>query len=243
MSWKIALVVALLSAVVTALATALVSYKVAGMHGMSDFEGKRAFTVLLLFVPLGLVGGFLLGLLGSKLVGVVEWTQFWKAAAWSIGLGQLALWSIAGMSVMGIPRAPLVQGQALAVEVEVLVPVEHLGPHSHEHGSIRVSLNAGDNDNRGATVDTAHYREEEGLFIVPAVTPLYSHSSRRSINFHLDELWLAFDLPLPPKPEPDSTWSTPAAMRDATTAGVNTLWSDVMLRYRVVVFEGELDQR
>lgn len=237
MSWKIALTVALLSALVTALVTLPVADKVTKLHGVSDFEGKRGMLIGFVLIPAGLIGGFLLGLLGTKLAGAVEWSQFWKAAGWSIGLGQLALWGIAGLSLLSIPGALKAPAEAVAVEVEVLVPLHLLIERSREPGAIRMSLYASDRDNRGVDVDSARYREEDGYLVVPARAPLYSISGTRILSFHLGETWLAFDLPLQPAPKPMDQWSEPAAMRDATTSGANSVWSEVRLRYRVVAWE------
>jgi hypothetical protein len=241
MSWKIALSVALLSGLVTALVTAPVAYKLAGLNGVSEFEGKRSMYVFFYFVPLAFIGGFLLGLVGTKLQGATEWAQFWKAAGLSAGLGLGALVAIAGLSYLSAPHAPKEAGKALGLEVEVLVPMDQLTTNYREPHIIRMGLYAGDNDNRVVPVDTTNFREETGVLVVPALAPLYSHAPRRNLSFHLEETWLAFDLPLPYKPTADSTWSTPAPMRDATTAGATSVWNTIQVRYRVVTFEGAME--
>lgn len=235
MSWKIALVVALLAALVTAFVTAFVADKVTGMHGVSDFEGKRGYAVVFLFIPAGFIGGFLLGLLGTKLVGATEWSQFWKAAGISVLFGQVALFGIAGLSLLSIPRPPAALGTPLAIEVEVLVPLERISGNAREQGQIRMSLYAGDKDNRSVEIDTTRFREEDGMLVVPAFAPLHSRSATRILSFHIEEhTWLAFDFPLPPTPDVSDAWSVPALLRDARTAGSNTQVSDALLRYRVV---------
>jgi hypothetical protein len=232
MSWKIALTVALLSALVTGAVTVPVAYKLTGMHGVSEFEGKRSMYVVFYFVPLAFIGGFLLGLLGSKLSGALEWSHFWKAAGLSIGLGQLLVWGVAGISTLSLPAS--LKSTSIALDVEALVPLARVNEALRAPGAIRMSLYAGDQDNRSVEVDTALYREENGHLVVVARAPLYSRSSLRILSFHLDTVWLAFDLPLPPEPTPTAQWSAPAAMRDATTSASNTVWSDVQLRYRVI---------
>lgn len=237
MSWKIALTVALLSALVTAVVTLPVADRVTKLHGVSDFEGARGMLIGFVLLPAGFLGGFLLGLLGTKLAGAVEWSQFWKAAGWGIGLGQLALWGIAGLSLLSVPVALSAPSVQVAVEVEVLVPMERVTDGMRAPGAIRMSLYAGDRDNRSVEVDTALYRVGEGRMIVPATAPLYSVTGLRILSFHLQDTWLAFDLPLAPEPAPDSTWSAPAPLRDATTSGAHTTWSDVQLRYRVIAWK------
>jgi hypothetical protein len=240
MSWKIALTVALLSGMVTAIITAPVAYKLTGMHGVSEFEGKRSMYVFFYFVPLAFIGGFLLGLLGTKLQGAVEWAQYWKAAGLSTGLGAAAVLGIGGLSLLSVPRAPVAGGKTMAVEVEVLVPRDMVIPTYRDPYVIRMGLYASDNDNRVVPVDTALFREEQGMLVVPAIAPLYSRSYTRSLSFHLGETWLAIDLPLAPEPTPTDVWSDPAPMRDATTAGESSVWSEVKVRIRVVAFEGDV---
>ena len=237
MSWKIALTVALLTAVVTAIVTAPVADKMTKVHGMSDFEGGRGMAIAFLFIPAGLVGGFLLGLLGTKLVGAVEWSQFWKAAGLSIALGQVALWGISGLSLLGIPRPPLLDGQALALEVEVMVPNARITPRSQEPDQIRLSLYAGPKDNAYATIDRSRFREVDSMLIVHALAPLNSQAYGRTISFHIEEgTWLAFDLDeIPAKPTTKNfEWTAPKPLRDAKVAGQQSTPSDVLLRYRVV---------
>lgn len=234
MSWKIAFVVALLTAIITAIVTAPVADKVTGLHGVSDFEGKRGFAIAFLFIPAGFLGGFLLGLLGTHLTHATEWEHFWKAAGVSIGMAQLALFGIAGLSLLAIPRPLKAIGHALAVEVEVMVPNAMITPGALEPDGIRMSLYAGPKDNRGVLIDRARFHELDGHLIVPALATLHSRSSTRILSFHLEDLWLAYDLPLPDAPIADTTWSEPAPLRDARNGSASSQRSDIRLRYRVV---------
>jgi len=53
MSWKIALVVALLNAIITAVVTIPVADKVTKAHGVSDFEGGRGMAIAFILIPAG----------------------------------------------------------------------------------------------------------------------------------------------------------------------------------------------
>lgn len=237
MSWKIALLVALISGIVTAVVTAPVADKVSGKMGVSDFEGKRGFAVVFLFIPAGFIGGALLGLLGTKLVHAVEWAHFWKAAGLSVLLGQVGLFSIAGLCLMGIPRPPVIGGKELTLEVEVHVPLARITPRSRERDQIRMSLYAGRDDNNYLIVDTSTFTEEGGKLIVPASGSLNSRAMGRTLSFHIEEhTWLAFDLnALPASPtEQDTAWSALQPMREAKSNAGKFTTTDVELRYRVV---------
>lgn len=236
MSWKIALTVALLTAVITAIVTAPVADRMTKLHGVSDFEGGRGMAIAFLFIPAGFIGGFLLGLLCTKLVGAVEWTQFWKAAGLSVLLAQIALFGIAGFSMLNIPRPPLLDGVLLALEVEVMIPLVSITPRALEPDQIRISLYAGPQDNAYATTDPALFRKEDGLLVVRALAPLNSKAYGRTLGLHIEEsAWLAFDLDLLPAAptHADLAWSGRKAMRNARSTDMGNTLSDVVLRYLV----------
>lgn len=236
MSWKIALLVALITGVVTAIVTAPVADKVTRMHSVSDFEGGRGMLIAFVLIPAGFLGGFALGLLGTKLVHATEWAQFWKAAGLSVAMGQVALFGIAGLSLLSIPRPPVIAGRELALELEVYVPLARITDAAREPDQIRLSLYAGPKDNGYAMIDRSLFREEDGQLIVTAVAPLNSRSYSRTVSFHIqDHTWLAADIELPATPGTEHmAWSALKPMRDARTTGSNTVLSDVRLRYRVV---------
>lgn len=236
MSWKIALLVALINAFLTALVTVPVADKLMEAHNVSNFEGKRGYAIAFVFIPAGFIGGFLLGLLGTKLAHAAEWAQFWKAAGFAVVLGQGALFSIAGLSLASVPRPPVIDGQPLELQLEVLVPMDRITPEARMIDGIRISVYAGDKDNRYANVDTSAFKQEGGTFIVPATATLNSRSFQRSVSFHIGtETWLAYDLQLPAKPTgKDSAWTEPKPMHEARTAVSNRTLTDVLIRYRVV---------
>lgn len=240
MSWKIALVVALVSGIITAIVTVPVADKVSEKMGMSNFEGKRGFALVFLFIPAGLIGGALLGLLGTKLVHATEWAHFWKAAGLSVLLGQAGLFSIAGLCLLSIPRPPLIGDKELRLEVEVHVPLSRITPRSLQPEQIRLSLYAGRKDNAYMTMDTATFREVDGKLIAPATGILNSVSSNRMLSFHIEEsTWLAFDLDdLPAVPtDKDQAWSALQPLREAKSQDGKFATTDVMLRYRVMKVE------
>ena len=229
--------VALLNGIVTAMVTVPVSDRVTKRMGVSDFEGKRGFAIAFFFIPAGFVGGFLAGLLGTKLAGAIDWSGFWKAAALAVMMAQGSLFAIAGLGLLSVPRPPLLNGEALALEVEVRLPLALVGPRTREPDQVRMSLYAGDKDNHYARIDHDRFREAEGHLLVTAVADLNSRSARRILSLGIeDHTWLAFDLNgLAPSPtDKDLEWSTPAPMREARTSGDRTVSTAVMLRYRVI---------
>lgn len=237
MSWKIAIAVALLTGIVTALVTFPLADKVTRMLKVSDFEGGRGMAVVFLFVPAGLIGGLLLGLLGTKLVHAVEWSHFWKAAGVSLLMSHVALFSIAGLSLLSIVHPPLLDGHALALEIEVTVPLSLMPDGRLDPQKVRMSLYAGDKDNHHADIDTAHIAQKDGVALVRAEARLNSKAAFRMLAFNAEGFdGFALDpLPLPPKPTTkDLLWTERMPMREAKVTGTQYIYTKVLLRYRVV---------
>lgn len=236
MSWKIAITVALLTGIITAIITAPVADRATKAHGVSDFEGGRGMMIAFLLIPAGFVGGALIGLLGTKLVHAVEWTQFWKAISLSIGLSMVALFGIVGLSLLTIIRPPLLDGRTLQLQVEVYVPARLVTAQAREKDNIRMSLYAGPKDNQYAAIDTAAFREENDRLIIIANAGLNSYSNTRTLSFMIeDDTWLAADIGLPAAPRhADLEWTALMPMREARTSGAQAVITDTMYRYRVV---------
>mgnify|MGYP000900460750 FL=1 len=244
MSWMIAFVVALLNGVITALVTAPVADRVTKLHKVSDREGGRGMAVAFLFVPAGLIGGFLLGLLGTYLVHATEWTQFWKATGVSVLLGQGALFAIAGLSMLGLPNPPKLDGSSLRLEVEVFVPLARAPNGKLDPKGLTMSLYAGPKDNQYAEVDTVNVRSENGHIIVPgsvalnsrAVFRMFSFNAKNTLSVTLDPLAL-----FPSPTAKDLQWTEPTPMRLSEVSGTQYTYTDVLLRFRVVKVEPGVD--
>ena len=71
MSWKIALLVALINGVLTAAVTIPVAERLMEANDVSNFEGKRGFAIAFVFIPMGFVGGFLLFRFGGHILGPI----------------------------------------------------------------------------------------------------------------------------------------------------------------------------
>ncbi|HQV52873.1 MAG: hypothetical protein IPI00_15545 [Flavobacteriales bacterium] len=235
MSWKIAIVVALLTAFITAITSIIVTNYVADKCGVSDQDGGRSMGIFFFLGPGAFVMGLLFGLLVSYLMHAVEWAHFWKAVGASVGIALGAIVIIAGYFLLDAPIRHVEGGSPLVLEVEIHIPLERIPEHREELDPMRISLYAGPRDNSFGDIDTALNRTENGKLIVTGKLGLNSTSHTRTVSFHVDQnTWLALDhLPITAKPsEKDSAWSTLLPMRDATIAEAH--YSDVQARVRVV---------
>ena len=236
MSWKIAIVVAIITALITAVLTAPVADHVTKKLGVSNFEGGRGMAIAFILIPAGFIGGFLLGLLGTKLVHATEWAQFWKAAGLSLGMGLGSLGAIAGLFLLSIAKPPLLDGELVALQAEILVP-KHLQPKdSLSDRNPRVSLYAGDKDNRYVEVDYKHLRKGSDTLVIPLRTGLNTVSHTRMLSLTIDDsAGYTLDMPLQAVPrKEDLEWTAPMPMRLSKITGNGYTPTEVMVRYRVV---------
>lgn len=237
MSWKIALTVALLTAVITALATAPVADHVTSKLRVSNMEGQRGMAIAFIFIPAGFLGGFLLGLLGTKLVHAVEWAQFWKAAGVSLAMSLGGLVAIAGLSLLGSPITPQFGGKPLELQAEILIPRPLQPKAPIGDGNPRASLYAGPSDNHRAEVDTGRIRTDGDTLVVPITASLNTACSPRMLSIIIDDsLSYTLDMPLQPSPqEGDFQWTAPLDMRLSVLNGKPPAPTGITARYRVAV--------
>ena len=240
MSWKIALTVTLLNAIVIGGLTIPVADHVTKALKVSDREGGRDMLVVFILIPAGIIGGAVLGLVGTKWVGAVEWAQFWKAFGASALLGGVALFGIAGASLLTVIKPPLIDGRELALQLEFFVPAAMAPAGDPKHAGLQVSLYAGDKDNQYSEIDTAGIRTENGYLVVPARAELNSVSHIHMISFGTEDAGIsqALELPLSPKPtKHDLKWTERMPMRRAELKNTEYVYTDLLVRYRVVLKE------
>lgn len=236
MSWKIAILVAFITALVTAVFTAPVADHVTKKLGVSDFEGQRGMAIAFIFIPAGFIGGFLLGLLGTKLVQALEWAQFWKAAGLSLGMSLGSLGAIAGLSLLTVQKPPLLDGEVLDLEAEIMLPKQLQPKHSLDENNPRVSLYAGPKDNLYVTIDPASVKHIGDTLHLPVRTRLNTASSTRMLSIMVDDsVSYTLDMPLQPVPgKGDLAWTTPMPMRYSNIRDNGHTFTEAMVRYRVV---------
>jgi MFS family permease len=235
MSWKIAILVALLTAVITGTVTAFVADYVTKAMKVSNFEGGRGYAVMFLILA-ALVGGLIIGLVTTGVVGALEWGHFWKAQGWSLLVSNGTVFGIAGLCLLSVPKKLLLDGEAIALEAEIFVP-DDLGPTgSPNEGNLYLSLYAGKDDNNFVKIDTTRLRHEEGMLVIPVETPLNTVAPLRMLSLTVnDSMGYTLDMPLQPAPrKEDLAWTERLPMRLSKVSNVKYEYTRVLVRYRVV---------
>lgn len=235
MSWKIALLVAFLTAVVTGIVTAFVAEYTTKAMKMSNFEGGRGYAVAFLILA-ALIGGAIIGLVMTRLVGAIEWVHFWKAQGWALLVSNGLVFGIAGLCLLSIPKKPLLDGEEIALEAELFVP-QDLGPKGPpDEKNLRLSLYAGSDDNRYVDIDTTRLHREADLLVIPVEASLNTVASVRMLSLTVnDSVGYTLDMPLQPAPrEEDLAWTERLPMRLSQVTNTRYTYTRVLVRYRVV---------
>ncbi len=235
MSWKIAILVAFLTAVVTGIFTAFVAEYTTKAMKVSEFEGGRGYAVVFLILA-GLIGGLIIGIITTRVVGAVEWSHFWKAQGWSLLISNGAVLGIAGLCLLSIPKKVLLDGETIALEAEIFVP-EDLGPTGPpDEKNLYLSLYAGSDDNHYVDIDTTRLRHEAGMLVIPVEASLNTVSPGRMLSLTVnDSVGYTLDMPLQPAPrKEDLAWTERLPMRLSKVSNVKYEYTRVLVRYRVI---------
>jgi hypothetical protein len=149
------------------------------LYHVSDMEGQRGMAVIFLFGPLGLIIGFLIGVIAALCTR-------WSGAVGFIkiqGLASLIVIAIAGavsgLLWLGADKPPKIDGKELVIEFELKIPPAIQIPEGLNDNTIRASLYANNKDNRYASIDLKSMTKQDGYVIVSGTAALMSHSANR----------------------------------------------------------------
>lgn len=236
MSWKIAIVIALLTGLATAVVTAPVADHVTKKMKVSDREGGRGYLVVFLILA-GFAGGAVIGAITTGAMHAAQWGQFWRTCGVAVVAGQAALFAIAGLCLLSAPRPPLLDGRTLALQVELFVPADLRPKDPPDQDDLSLSLYAGKDDNRYVDIPYDRLRLEEGTLVIPAEAPLNTISAERMLSLTVnDTMGYTLDLPLRPSPRrSDLDWTERMPLRLSRVTGTAYTYTSVLARYRVVM--------
>ena len=235
MSWAIAIVVALITAVITGIVTAYVADHVTKAMKVSNFEGARGYMVMFLVVG-AVLGGLIIGGVTTHLLGASSWSVFWKAQTYAILVSNGLVFAIAGLFLLSIPKKPLLDGEEIALQVEVHVPRDLAPRSAPDRENLRMSLYAGKDDNHYVDIDLSHLGHEEGALVIHAEASLNTVSAGRMLSITIDgDVGYTLDMPLRPVPrKEDLDWTARMPMRLSRVTNASYERTRVLARYRVI---------
>jgi len=203
--------VALLTAIVGCVLAFFVGDYLTKLGHMSNMEGGRGMFVVIARAPLGILVGFVIGIVSSLLVRRQGAAGFFIAQGWSL----LIVCALAGLLV-GVPyllsdKPPRIGGKGLSLEFELRVPQQFSIPDTPSGDSVRVSLYSGNRETTYAFIDWASIERAPEGAIIPGRVQLLDHNPARSLfavvgNDPMAGQFITLKLPSNPRPE-DEQWS------------------------------------
>jgi hypothetical protein len=206
-----ALFVALLTAFAGCLLAFLVGDYLTRLAHVPEMEGQRGMTVLFLCVPLGILAGFVIGIISAVAVRRQGLAGFLVAQGWSL----LIVCGLAGL-LGGVPyllsdKPPTIDGKRLELEFELRAPATFKIPDQPNGYSIQVSLYTDNRQTDYAFIDWNGITKDPEHATVPGHVTLLTHSKTRSLLASIGNEPGAsqfIELGLPPAPrKEDETWS------------------------------------
>ena len=182
------------------------------LYHVSDMEGQRGMAVIFLFAPLGLVVGFLIGVIAALRTRWSGFVGFIKTQGLSILIMIAIGGAVSGLLWLGADKPPKIDGKELVLEFELKIPPAIQIPEELNNYTIRASLYANNKDNRHASIDLKSITKQDSYVIVPGTVALISHSANRSLFISIGNEPSASQfidlktLPAAPRKE-NETWS------------------------------------
>ena len=151
------------------------------LYHVSDMEGQRGMAVIFLFAPLGLVVGFLIGVIAALRTRWLGFVGFIKTQGLSILIVIAIGGAVSGVLWLGANKPPKIDGKELMLDFELKIPPAIQTPEELNDYTIRAGLYANSKDNRHATIDLKSITKQDDYVIVSGTAALMSHSANRSL--------------------------------------------------------------
>src|SRR5204863_5545076 len=157
MSWILTLVVAVLTAVLGLFGAGGIAALAVDWYRVSSFEGGSGYFVILLAL-VGGAAGFLIGLVGSRVVAARAKPGFLKALGTSVAVLAAIIGVIGGTARLLADIPPEIDGETLTLLVEVRWPSAPTPPPAERKGVGRLWL--------GRALGAVVRRQEDGPLFV-----------------------------------------------------------------------------
>ena len=206
-----AFAIALITAVVGMFLAVFASDYLMRLYHVSDMEGQRGMTVIFLFAPLGIIVGFLIGLITALRTRWPGFIGFLKTQALSILVTIALATVVSGLCWVAADKPPKIDGNNLTLDFELKIPPAVRVPSESTPNDIYASLYASNRDNRSAILDFKSIARPDGYLIIPGTADLVSHSADRELLASMGNetgasQFIHLNLPAAPRKE-DETWS------------------------------------
>src|SRR5438046_4501100 len=216
-------VISLLTAIAGAVLSVVASLYLTELYHVSDFEGERGMVILFSRAPLGLIVGFIIGLVVALRSGGTGFGGFAKAQAIALGItiGLAAITS--GILYLAADHPPKLDGKPLALEFELKIPPALKLPAQPGLQTLHASLYANNRDNRYALLDYDKIASRDRYVFVPGKASLLSQTFNRDLLVSIENeggasQFIKLKLRAKPRKEDEawSDWMTATERADLT---------------------------
>jgi MFS family permease len=151
------------------------------LYHVSDMEGQRGMAVIFLFAPLGLIVGFVIGVIAALRTRWSGLVGFVKTQGLSILIVIAIAAAVSGLLWVGADKPPKIDGKEVVLEFELKIPPAIQIPEELNDYTIRASLYVNNKENRYASIDLKSMTKRDGYVTVSGTAALMSHSANRSL--------------------------------------------------------------
>jgi hypothetical protein len=188
MGWLLSLVVAFITAVAGCLGAGFLADVCVGWYRITGREGASGYFVIFMGL-LGLVAGFVVGLVCARVVAAGAQPGFLKGLGLALAVAAGILAVIAALAWLGAEFPPRLEGRLLAVEVEVRLPPGRERPVAREEQiySWHVTITA-DSAGRRQSLEplrTQDAAQVDGRWILPTTVDLETTDPGKSLGVKL----------------------------------------------------------
>ena|SRR6267143_1221774 len=176
-----ALAIASLTAIASGFVALFCSAYVTDLYKVSNLEGGRGMLIMFFFVPVGLVFGFVVGLifgLRSRKPGVAGFAKtLGFALASVIVLGS----AVTGVAYLVASKPPLLNRKSLTLDFELKIPSTIQLPPEPSENNLHASLYTNNREDDHVLIDYKAIHRENDSMIVPGTATLVSQNSHREL--------------------------------------------------------------
>ena len=170
------IVISLLTAIAGAVLSVVASLYLTELYHVSDFEGERGMLIFFALAPLGLIVGFIIGLVVALRSRGTGFGGFAKAQGIALGIAIGLAAIVSGILYLAADHPPKLDGKSLALEFELKIPPTLRLPPQPSEQTLHASLYANGRDNRYALLDYDKIASRDNYVFVPGKASLLSQT-------------------------------------------------------------------
>jgi len=226
--------IAFLTAIAGGILSVVSSLYLTELYHVSNFEGGRGMLTFFALAPLGLIVGFLTGLVVALRSRENGFGGFAKAQGIALGIALGLAAIVSGVLYLAADHPPKLDGKPLALEFKLKIPKALKLPAQPNVQTLHASLYA---NNRYALFDYNKIASRDGYFFVPGKASLLSQTFNRDLLVSIENergasQFIKLKLRAKPRNEDEawSDWMTATERADLTPA---TEFERIAVRYPV----------